>query len=767
LSILVGVIEWAGGLLSIFPKLVYFLTTAFVSLLDVFQFAVRKIAGLDAYYLANSDVPQTGDIALGFIRGIFSKDSQFPALQNAFWALVILGVILLVVSTFIATIRSEYSGGDNNKYKIITSAVKSIFLFFIVPASIIFGLMLGDIFLLALDRATSTNAGASTLFGNNEIYEQVIDGKNVQGKLQAATIAGTDTVTYTYYDIFGSAIPSNTQTISGLVFQTAAFNANRARQGQKLDDELFHKLVIEGKLSNFGIFTDGTQEEVAQMIDEAFVANVVFSADNGDRALVLGPMKHLAGTGPFSLNNNVKITNMSKFNVALVWYFYDLWQYNYVIAFAFLIVVMKIMVNVVVGLMKRLIEMILLFMVSPPIVAIMPMDNGKAFEKWRESFLARAVSVFAVIVGFNLFFLILPYIQQIKFLDPKIIPFKFINLLISTIFVIVGLQSIESIIAILSKVVGGDDVNKSGGELIGKAQDNLSRAATFAATAAGVPVSMLKGVGNLAGKGVMAAGRGAKNVASALDDKYAGGYGKEVLKNAGHKLRQAKDNALLMGKGKELGKIGKDAEDEWTGGLGNSKYDEQMKSSDVYNDFLKNKYRNRKRGASAPSFEDWSKSAGVQRDAEKHFAKSFGQTRDEYINDKSQDSERSNHIDGKVLNARKNMLTSRKQSIANAKQTTKKRISKVGGYIKKGAVGFYKQSGLKNIVKSSLMLGENVKDATIRGGKGGFKAMQLGFGSASAKDIAQAKKAKDFKKEEDLRVAARKQLEQEAKAKKK
>ena len=62
---------------------------------------------------------------------------------------------------------------------------------------------------------------------------------------------------------------------------------------------------------------------------------------------------------------------------------------------------MKIMVNVVVGLMKRLIEMILLFMVSPPIVAIMPMDNGNfnQFQQPNESTIKRGYKIDEIVNG--------------------------------------------------------------------------------------------------------------------------------------------------------------------------------------------------------------------------------------------------------------------------------------------------------------------------------------------------------------------------------
>lgn len=743
MSFLLGIGDWLQGLISIFPKLVYYLTMAFVTVLDVFQFAIRKLAGLDVYYV-DGVTEQTGDVALSFIRAIFDANSNMPAIKNAFWSLVILGVIMLVIATIIATIRTEYSGGDNSKNKVISNAIKSMFLFFIVPISVLFGLMLSDAFLVAIDKATSTAGGASTLLTSE-----------VTSKLQASNVNGQ--TTYTNYDIFKGAIPSNTQTLSGIVFQTAAFSANRVRINQDFDGTPFAEHIKAGTIGNLGIFQYAdTVEERAKMIDEAFAHNVVFNASAGDVKLNLGAFKDMAGVGPWTATDNMRVTNLSKFNVSLVWVYYDLWHFNYVIAFAFIYVLMKIMTNIVIGLMKRLIELVTLFMISPPIVAIMPLDDGKTFSRWRENFLARALSVIGVIVGFNIFFLLLPYIQQINFLDPTIGAFRFVNLLINSVIMIVALQSIESMIAIISKMVGADDPNKAGGTLVKEVGDTVKRAGVLAGGAAGIAVTGITSVGT---KTIGGAGKLAGKGLGKVDKKFFGGMGGLIAERTKDDISSIKNWITSIGKHKEIKDTKESADKEWQDNVGKS-YDEKMEADQSYINEMQDAYNDAiSAGDYSGSYENFMKekqSAQAKQKAAANYADRIGMSKEKYVDDytKSHAVERDVFVANKVKEKHAQIYSERKEG-----------VKKAYGKIKKAVVGttkyIYQHTG-GSVVEDTL---KDIKDATIRGGKGGLKSTLYAFKGYTAQEEREAEEQRKFDKEEALKDAARRQLEKERNSK--
>lgn len=490
---------------SLIPKMVYFMSATLMGLMDMAQLVLRKFAGLDTYYIGDSTVGQTGDIALSFILGIFGGNSSFPALKNAFISLIILAVIMLVVTTIIAVIRQEYMPGaeemkekpTNSKIHVITRSVRSLFLFLIVPVSVVFGLMFSDILLRALDNATAGGASSSVLLTKEGVGGiEDINGE-LQGGLVASPIVGTDQSSYIYYDLFASGSPTSSVPFSGMVFKSSAYLANRVRVDKKyaIDGEpqpvTYYQALKSSNnyLSNFGIFNlADSAEEAAQMIDDAFAGNVQLR--NSDY-LITNTVPG-ADVNSSLIITTGEITRFSKFNVALVWYYYDLWQFNFLIAFAFLVISLKLFVKIVTGLMKRIIEMVGLFLISPPIIAIMPLDNGRGFGEWRKNFMSKALMAYGAIIGMNLFFLILPYINDIKFFGPSTFDFMMgnnvadmINLIISTLFVITGLVVVESFIELVSTMIGSESAAKAGGELVGKVGDTIAKSAKYTGAAAG------------------------------------------------------------------------------------------------------------------------------------------------------------------------------------------------------------------------------------------------------------------------------------------
>ena len=482
--------------ISLIPKLLYLLTASVMALMDLAQLILRKFAGLDTYYIGDGEIAQTGDIVLAFLQGIFNKNSSFPALKNAFIAILILGVIMLVVTTIIAVIRQEYMPGaeelkekpTNSKYYVIARSVKSLFLFLIVPVSVVFGLMFSDILLKALDSVTTGGNASSVLILESGAQSQLV-----------AETTNTGDTTYVYYDLFIGGSPTTSVPFSGMVFKSSAYLANRVRINKTyaIDEATtmtYYQALksADGQLSNFGIFNlADSPAEAAQMIDDAFASNVHLKTPG---YLITDTVPGSDVDSPIVFSSG-EITNFSKFNVSLVWYYYDLWQFNFLIAFAFLVICLKLFVKIVTGLMKRIIEMVALFLISPPVIAIMPLDNGRGFGEWKKNFMSKALMAYGAIIGMNLFFLVLPYINDIRFFGASTFDFThgsnvadMINLILSTLFIVTGLVVVESFIELTSTMIGSESAAKVGGELVGKVGDTIAASAKYTGAAAGFAV---------------------------------------------------------------------------------------------------------------------------------------------------------------------------------------------------------------------------------------------------------------------------------------
>lgn len=462
---------WFGALLSFIPKIFYQLLTPVFAVLDALQWIMRKVAGLDTIYMFNGAENVDGDIVIQFINMIFTGSS--PVLSNIFWSMIILGVLMLILTTMIAVVRSEYTATDAksaSKGKIIGNSLKALASFAIVPIVCFFGIFLCNVILQALDKVSNASTSVTSADINASYFKS------------ERTTTGDET--YYNYTFFGYTVPTTTTPISGLVFKAAAYNANRAR----INDKFYKTMLDNEKVSANGAFTQnkGTDANSASqncwLMDEAF-ANCfqLKSKTYIDRE----PFKteHMF---PITLNAGVTIIEQSliesgytyfdKNNTALVWYYYDLWSFDFIIAIGALVIILVLLLYLVFGLIKRIFELVILFLVAAPVASIMPLDGGNALKKWREKFVSKTIGVYGPIIGLNLFFVILTLLQTLQLTGIPIID-KIVNLL----FVIAGLAMVKDFTKMISELIGGEDTMGSGAD---KAKDIGATAAKIGKTSA-------------------------------------------------------------------------------------------------------------------------------------------------------------------------------------------------------------------------------------------------------------------------------------------
>lgn len=479
--------SWFGALLSFIPKIMYQLLTPFWAILDAMQWVMRKLAGLDTIASFEGSQGFSGDLVSYFMNAIFSGNS--PVLSNIFWSMIILGALMLIITTFIAVIKSEYTATDAksaSKGKIVASAFKAIASFAIVPIVCFFGIFLCNVILQAVDKvSTAPNS-----------IDQEYAGKF---KAEAAKDSNGNQIgesTYYNFSFFGVQVPTNNTPISGIVFRAAAYNANRARINGK-----FYQVMEDNPGVNAGgafmIKPGATPEAKAyntSIMDEAFAncyqLNTKQKIDRNP--FITGHMFPLTLSAGVVAEENALIetgyTYFDKNNVALVWYYYDLFSFSIIIAVGAVVMIFSSFLNILIGLIKRIFELVLLFLISAPMASLMPLDGGNALKKWRERFVSKAIGVYGPVLGMNVFFILLSLLQTLKLTGIDII-----DRVVYLLFVIAGLSMVKDFTNMVSELVGGEDTLKSGGD---KAKD-----VGLLAKSVGTKVAALGGV---AGKAIKA-----------------------------------------------------------------------------------------------------------------------------------------------------------------------------------------------------------------------------------------------------------------------
>ena len=459
---MLGDLDWWQKLLTIvdaIPKLIFLLYTCVASAVDAMQLLVRRLCGLDLYINNAGEVVRDQDPLTEFINGILGigdTSGAMQALNTTFWSLTIFALILLSLTTIVAIIKSHYNEdvGKTSPAKILYGAFKSILTFFIVPAAVVIGLQLSSLLLRTLDDITAGTTDSATIDG---IY-----GSNNRQRFAPYTSGyeGDTFSSYGGYDMFGIGQPATNSPISGQLFRAAAYNCNRFRTGGYTSGDL-------ASMSMDGLFGQGPSYEaaadkmeyVAYQVDYAFINNLQLSSsydyntlkanandtENGAR------IRHLEFAFDRSLDS------FSKYDIAFVWVYYDLWNFNFIVGFAGAISAFGIMISIIIGLMMRLIKSAAMFLIYPPLLGLAPMDDFKAFKSWSNEFIKQILSAFGAIVGLNLLFLILPYVQQISFFDIGLL-----DAIVNCVFLITGLIMAKDFISMVAGFVGGGDVFSTG-----------------------------------------------------------------------------------------------------------------------------------------------------------------------------------------------------------------------------------------------------------------------------------------------------------------
>lgn len=228
--------------------------------------------------------------------------------------------------------------------------------------------------------------------------------------------------------INGATSATNTMNLSRQLFITSSYNANRVRSGD--------------------LYGDSISEEEATEI-QAFCAQYGVSVDlpsdpNGDTNL-----EYYAGKidEVYAMANGPDIT----FTYTSVSRYYDLMGINYILLAGGGIFILYILVNIAFMMIKRMIMILILFIISPAICAMYPLDDGSKVKSWKESFIQQFLSAFSAVAAMNLFFCISPLIQNIGIpgLDD-------LMGLLPLLLTIAGLYVVKDLITLINSFIGGD-----------------------------------------------------------------------------------------------------------------------------------------------------------------------------------------------------------------------------------------------------------------------------------------------------------------------
>lgn len=382
-----GLEDFASGILmNTLGHVLWSLCDIFFIILDMFQALFNQIAGISSSIRGMDGNRIEGDIVLYLV--------QSNIVQQVFMSIFILSLFLLIIFTIFAIVKNQYSDKQEPVSKIINSSVKALLMYLLVPVATIVCLIVGNVVLEAINDATKSSGATS---------------------------------------------------LSGMVFTTASYNANKLRDGEAGEAGLesnrarLEIMIWNGKLNalkpqlaSIGINSasdakHATAEEIeyiATLVDEYYVQGKLWVGEK---------------------TNILLLVNVNEF--------YNLWRISYItvwIGGGFLIWAIG---KITWGLVSRMFKVTLYYAISPAVMATFPIDNGGALGKWRSEMVKNVTMGYTAVGVMNVLYSVLPFIHSIKFVDAGVL---------KLFLVIVAFSSAKDLIGSISGWFGTGDALSEG-----------------------------------------------------------------------------------------------------------------------------------------------------------------------------------------------------------------------------------------------------------------------------------------------------------------
>ena len=156
--------------------------------------------------------------------------------------------------------------------------------------------------------------------------------------------------------------------------------------------------------------TEGRRADIASDIDQIFVARYNQHSSEENTAITV----QVAG-GPVSSLDNLKHNPILHYtHTRSVEYFYNLLDINYLILYFGGFMTLMALIKASMGLILRLYKATALFIISPGVTALTPIDDGNAYKQWRKAFISNVLGAYGFVIAMNLLFLLLGIIDNIS-----------------------------------------------------------------------------------------------------------------------------------------------------------------------------------------------------------------------------------------------------------------------------------------------------------------------------------------------------------------
>ncbi len=418
----------------------------------------------------------------GAVSGDILTDFLYNSnIQTVFRNLILVAIVLLLVFTVFAILKSEYAQDNTTKTQIVGRSVKALFTFFLVPALTFGGIYLSNQLLKTLYMAVTPNQ-AETI--SQVAFSLALSDANRAGY----QINANGEITYNDKDFYDIISSENVNSINGGYFGTAG-----ATTGNN---------VVGG--------------DIAAQIDYALthgVSDAVWTRVEDD-----GYLKEVSAFFYLVDDQSFHSWELTYYNPVVVFTYYDPFKINWLVFAGTLLFSIFFIGKITLGLISRIFNIVFLYAISPPIVAMMPLDNGKAFGSWKSSMIKHVLSAYGAVIGMNLFSVLCGVIPTLTFgvsIFNLTISAHYVTGIMQLIFMLVALQLASKFPNIIAGFIGSNEALAEGKGIAQGVADTAKKVVSAGVTVAAA--AMTGGAAGVAFKQSAKLAKTAKKTKAAID----------------------------------------------------------------------------------------------------------------------------------------------------------------------------------------------------------------------------------------------------------
>jgi len=516
------------ALLTLLQKLLFIIGKGLCWIVGFLTEIFEKVAGLDTVtYTGNSFTEKKL-----LIRVFFGNTN----INTIYWGMALIGIVLCFAFTIVAVIRKSGDSGDKVRQSlgdILRNCFKSITIIllmnFIISATISLSSTLMDRINYLIVNAQNFNLDYTVNFseedyacmarslntiGNyslnasyNSRYNLNSCYNDIRQDLKTLGDGGKFDVTYitTVYDEDKNPVQVNTWQS---VLQSIYRSVDNIDVAQPLDD--YNAELAENLLDAMSIIkNDATFAPLKSYVVKesgTYVGEMV----SLDRMIML--LGSMYGTG----NKLAKGSGMTD-DLRAPYYYgqkeifdygqcdkdFDMsigsWLYLTVIIVAILFI--REMLSMVFNAAARIFNMLLLYVSSPPFLAVTPLDDGGKLKQWTTSFIIQSFGLFGTIISLRLVMIFIPLLfsGDIRFFEGDR-PDVFARIIIMYAAILTASKASGMIVGMLADNAGMQAI--SAGDMGMQARAAMDRTVTMGKMAGGVAAKAVVGVGRLAVSGI-------------------------------------------------------------------------------------------------------------------------------------------------------------------------------------------------------------------------------------------------------------------------